>query len=267
MKSFYLPLSAALATLSTASPTGEAITKRATPTVYLAGDSTMALGGGGTETQGSLGASTSPTPSPSPVVNDAIAGRSARSYTDEGRFTSLAALGLLGRLRHHRIRAQRRRLADAHRQRPLRLRRRRQRDLHHGRGVVVQTYPTYLTAAAELMTAKGAHVIISSPTPDNVCESGTCTYTASRFTGYCEIVVGNVGSEASFVDHGTYVADRWIALGATATDAFYPIDHTHTSPEGAAIVAALFVKGVLCADDALAAYVKNSTDSVVGSCI
>ncbi|TVY16649.1 Rhamnogalacturonan acetylesterase, partial [Lachnellula arida] len=265
MKSFYLPLSAALATLSTASPTGEAITKRATPTVYLAGDSTMALGGGGTGTQG-WGVYL-PYSLTIPVVNDAIAGRSARSYTDEGRFTTLAASVSSGdfviiEFGHN----------DGGSLTPT----------DNGRsdcvgsgnetcttaaGVVVQTYPTYLTAAAELMTAKGAHVIISSPTPDNVCESGTCTYTASRFTGYCEIVVGNVGSEASFVDHGTYVADRWIALGATATDAFYPIDHTHTSPEGAAIVAALFVKGVLCADDALAAYVKNSTDSVVGSCI
>jgi rhamnogalacturonan acetylesterase len=57
--------------------------------VYLAGDSTMAKGGAGSSaTQGwgeylkySLDLE---------VVNDAIAGRSARSYTEEGRFDAIA---------------------------------------------------------------------------------------------------------------------------------------------------------------------------------
>lgn len=56
-------------------------------TVYTAGDSTMAKGGGGSGTDGwaqYLGQYLT-----IPVVNKAIAGRSARSYTDEGRFTSL----------------------------------------------------------------------------------------------------------------------------------------------------------------------------------
>jgi rhamnogalacturonan acetylesterase len=117
------------------------------------------------------------------------------------------------------------------------------------------------------MTAKGAKVIISSPTPNNVCETGTCSYTAPRFTGYCQIVVSNVGSAASFVDHGQYVANQYIKLGATVVDNFYPIDHTHTSPEGADLVSQVFVKGLLCGNNPLAAYVKNTTASVVGSCI
>jgi len=265
MKSFYLPLSAVLATLSTAAPTDEVMAKRATPKVYLAGDSTMALGGGGTGTQGwgvylpySLSIS---------VVNDAVAGRSARSYTDEGRFTTLANTVVSGdfviiEFGHN----------DGGSLTPT----------DNGRsdcvgagsetcttaaGVVVQTYPTYLTNAAKLMTAKGAHVIISSPTPDNPCETGTCSYTPSRFTGYGEIVVSNVGSLAAFVDHGQYVANEFIKLGVTAVDNFYPIDHTHTSPAGADVVAGQFVKGLLCGNSPLAAYVKNTTASVTGSCI
>jgi rhamnogalacturonan acetylesterase len=54
MKSIYLPLSATLAGLSMAVPADRVMEKRATPTVYLAGDSTMAKGGGGTSTQGHL---------------------------------------------------------------------------------------------------------------------------------------------------------------------------------------------------------------------
>lgn len=42
---------ALLAALATAAP-AEEIEKRATPTIYMAGDSTMALGGGGSGTQG-----------------------------------------------------------------------------------------------------------------------------------------------------------------------------------------------------------------------
>lgn len=58
-------------------------------TVYLAGDSTMALGGGGSGTQGwgvPFGQFLT-----IPVVNDAVAGTSARSYSDQGLFTKLIA--------------------------------------------------------------------------------------------------------------------------------------------------------------------------------
>ncbi|TVY82118.1 Rhamnogalacturonan acetylesterase [Lachnellula suecica] len=254
MLSYVLPLSAVLASLS-----------MATPTVYLAGDSTMAKGGGGTGTEG-WGVFL-PYSLTIPVVNNAIGGRSARSFSDEGRFTAIAAKVVSGdfviiEFGHN----------DGGSLTPT----------DNGRsdcvgagsetctttaGVVVQTYPTYLTAAAKLMTAKGANVIISSPTPDNSCETVPCSYTAPRFTGYCEIVVTNVGSKASFVDHGQYVGNRYIALGATATDAFYPIDHTHTSPLGATSVAGQFVKGLLCNNSPLAQYVKNTTASIPGSCV
>lgn len=76
--------------------------------------------------------------------------------------------------------------------------------------------------------------------------------------------MSNVGSAASFIDHGLYVANRYIALGAAATTAFYPVDHTHTSPAGADSVSGQFVKALLCAKSPLASYVKNST--VVGTC-
>lgn len=52
MKSIVFTLAAALTELTSAAPAELPLTKRALPTVYLAGDSTMALGGGGTGTQG-----------------------------------------------------------------------------------------------------------------------------------------------------------------------------------------------------------------------
>lgn len=66
---------------------------QAVPTIYLVGDSTMAEGGGGSGTQGwghylQYSFSTAK----AVVSNQAVAGRSARSYTREGRFDSVVAL-------------------------------------------------------------------------------------------------------------------------------------------------------------------------------
>lgn len=66
-----------------------ALEERATPRIFLIGDSTMAPNGGGSGTQG-WGEYLKYSVSIS-VINDAVAGRSARSYTDEGRFNTVAA--------------------------------------------------------------------------------------------------------------------------------------------------------------------------------
>lgn len=70
-----------------------AVPALAVPTIYLCGDSTMAENGGGGGTQGwghylpySFAASAAV------VSNQAIAGRSARSYSREGRFDAVVAL-------------------------------------------------------------------------------------------------------------------------------------------------------------------------------
>ena len=76
-KSIILPL---LATASSASAA----------TVYLAGDSTMAKSGGGSGTEGWGEYLKYSLPSTYTVSNKAIAGRSARSYTREGRFQEIA---------------------------------------------------------------------------------------------------------------------------------------------------------------------------------
>lgn len=73
-------------------------------------------------------------------------------------------------------------------------------------------------------------------------------------------------SNSSFVDHGLYVANAYKALTVAEVDAFYPIDHTHTSPEGADLVHKAFVKGLKCGSHLLNNYVINSTSSITGSC-
>ncbi|KAI9691976.1 MAG: Rhamnogalacturonan acetylesterase [Bogoriella megaspora] len=230
----------------------------AAPTVYLAGDSTMAVGGGGTGTQGwgvYLNQSLSLT-----VVNDAIAGRSARSYTREGRFTTLGNSvksgdyviiefghndgGSLtptdnGRTdcspsgTNYAVTCQ---------------------TTYNGVAETVQTYTTYLSNAAKSYVAKGANVIISTATPNNVCETGTCSYGPNRFVAYAQAAASMSG--ATFVDHGQTTANAYIALGVSTVDSYYPNDHTHTSPTGAQVVAKAFITGLKTTSSTLKNYVK-----------
>lgn len=53
-------------------------------------------------------------------------------------------------------------------------------------------------------------------------------------------------------------------MGPTIVDSSYSNDHTHTSPAGASVTVAQFVKGLLCGKSPLAAYVKNTTASIAG---
>jgi rhamnogalacturonan acetylesterase len=60
-------------------------------------------------------------------------------------------------------------------------------------------------------------------------------------------------------------------LGATVLNANYPLDHTHTSPYMANVMAGSFALGLKCGTSALGAAIINSTSSltstVLGPCI
>ena len=130
----------------------------------------------------------------------------------------------------------------------------------------ILTYPAYITAATKNFTSLGARVILAGPTPNNPWETGTFTYSTSRFATYANQSASGF-AHAKFVDHGQLVANEFKKLGASAVDAFFPNDHTHTSPKGADVVAQAFVRGVLCSKSLLRNHVKNATSSVIGSCV
>ncbi|KAJ6593396.1 Rhamnogalacturonan acetylesterase [Mycena capillaripes] len=212
-------------------------------TVYLAGDSTMTPNGNNDGTAG--WGKFLPDYESLTVVNNAIAGRSARSFTREGRFTAMATNVKAGdyvviEFGHN----------DGGSLTPT----------DNGRtdcavgaagyattcstvfgGVAetVLTYEAYLVNAAKLFQAKGANVIISTATPDNPWETGTFTYAANRFVTYCQDAAAATG--ATFVDHGLFTADLFKNQGAALVDSYYPNDHTHTSPAGATVVARAFI--------------------------
>ncbi|MCJ1329404.1 hypothetical protein MMC10_006084 [Thelotrema lepadinum] len=231
----------------------------AAPTIYLAGDSTMTAKGNNDGTAGwgaFLGNFTSLA-----IVNDAIAGRSARSFTREGRFTAMAASvksgdyviiefghndgGSLtptdnGRTDCTPVNGNYATTCST---------------VYDGVSETVLTYTAYEENAAKLFESKGATVILSTATPDNPWETGTFTYSANRFVGYCRDAATATGS--TFVDHGQYTANAFQALGGSKVDAFYPNDHTHTSPAGALVVAKAFAQALEFTSSSLKSYVHT----------
>ncbi|KAK0208760.1 rhamnogalacturonan acetylesterase [Desarmillaria ectypa] len=235
-------------------------------TVYIAGDSTMAKGGGGSGTDGwgqYLGQYLSVT-----VVNKAIAGRSARSYTDEGRFDTLIGTvssgdyvviefghndGSSGTVDNGR--------QDAY------------GDNYDttatvtnsaGKSIVIHTFPYYIQNAVTALRAKGAIPIVSSQTPSNDWVNGVIT-NPPRFVAYANTAATRTG--ATYINHYAYVAQAYKALGETVVDDYYPLDHTHTSVEGANVVAKAFVRGLICGNSGLAAYVNSAGHAVPNGCL
>jgi len=180
-----------------------------------------------------------------PVVNKAIGGRSARSFTNEGRFAEIANLVTAGDIVliefGHNDGGSPNSASD------------------NGRsacpgtgsetcisgktGEVVRTFGYYVEGAARSYLAKGATVIISSQTPNNMWEGGSYNDSPSRFVGYAGLAARNVAG-AGLVDHFRAAGNMYRRLGNSKTNSLYPVDHTHTSPEGADLSAQAFAQAV-----------------------
>lgn len=234
-------------------------------TVYLAGDSTMARNGGGSGSDGwgqYLGQYLT-----IPVVNNAIAGRSSRSYTDEGRFTTLMNTVKSGdyvviEFGHNDGTA----TPDNGRQVAV-------GDGYDttatvtaadGTKILIHTFPYYIQNAVNSFKAKGAIPIVSSQTPSNIWSSGVIA-AGPRFVGYAQTAASR--TSVTYLNHYAYVAQAYNKLGETATTAFFPVDHTHTSPAGANVVAQAFVRGLLCGSNSLKSKVNSAGQAVPNGCL
>lgn len=200
------------------------------------------------------------------VSNQAVGGRSARSYTREGRFDAIAKVVKSGdwviiEFGHNDGGSLT--PTDNGRTACFGTGSETCSTTYDGVAETVLTFPAYIENATKVLKAKGANVIISSQTPNNPWEGGTFTYAPSRFVGYAQVAATAAG--VPYIDHGAYVADRFEALGLTTVNSYFELDHTHTSPDGASVVAQAFFKAVVCGNLEL----KNSltTTSFPGSCL
>ncbi|KAE9398460.1 SGNH hydrolase [Gymnopus androsaceus JB14] len=199
-------------------------------TVYLAGDSTMAPGGDGAGTGTDGWGQYLAQYITLPVSNQAIAGRSARSFTEEGRFTTIINEvkagdfvviefghndGLSGTVDNGREDA----FGDSLTATSTVIE-------TDGSTEVIHTFNFYMTNAVESLLAKGAIPIVSSQTPDDIW-TGDVISAPPRFVAYAQEVAGNTST--TYIDHFDYVAQAFEAIGETTVNTYFPLDHTHTS--------------------------------------
>ncbi|KAI1486668.1 GDSL-like Lipase/Acylhydrolase [Biscogniauxia mediterranea] len=246
--------------------------RAAAATIHLCGDSTMAKGGGGSGTEGWGQYLQYSFDSAGFVVsNSAIGGRSARSYTREGRFDAVAEAVQEGdwvvvEFGHNDGGSLT--PTDNGRTDCFGAGNETCQTTYNGVEETVLTYPAYYKKAAQQFLDKGAKVILSAPTPNNICETGTCSWGPSRFDYYAWLAAAELGGTAAgvyHVPHGEYAAQVMTNLGADTVNANYPVDHTHTGPYMANVMAGSFVLGLRCGTSALGEAVINSTESLESS--
>ncbi len=213
------------------------------------------------------------------VANRAIAGRSARSYIDEGHWAAtLAEMKsgdfLLLQMGHNdggdlggpKPRGDLKGIADdtqdvAQTTGP-----------YAGKIETIHTFGWYLRKMIDDARAKGVHPILLTPTVRNIWKApdgspcGAATQPAcpagahiERDMGYNDWVRQVAAQEhIPVLELGNVEADRLEAVGPEKTAPLFPKDHTHTSPEGAELVAQSVAAAIRSSGDPLSQFLQPS---------
>jgi rhamnogalacturonan acetylesterase len=127
-----------------------------------------------------------------------------------------------------------------------------------GQTETIHTYGWYARKYIADIRAKQAHPILLTLTIRNIWKDGHI----ERDFGYGDYIKQISGQEhVPLVDMATVEADKWEALGQEKTAPFYPIDHTHTSSEGADLNAHSVATALRNANSPLVAYLKPDSPS------
>jgi rhamnogalacturonan acetylesterase len=240
----------------------DALLNPALPTVFIVGDSTARNGanlGWGDHFAHLFDTSRIN------VANRAMAGRSSRTFLNEGRWDKVLAEMkpgdfLLLQMGHNDS-------GDLGGAKP--------RGTLHGIGEetqavpqttgplagtteIVHTYGWYLRKYIDETKAKGATPALLTLTIRNIWTSGPDSKPhMERDMGYTALLQQVARQEhIQLIDMATLEADAYEKLGPTATAPFFPRDHTHTSPEGAERNAEAVAQALRLAKSPLAAYLK-----------
>jgi lysophospholipase L1-like esterase len=203
------------------------------------------------------------------VANRAIAGRSARSYIDEGHWAAtLAEMKsgdfLLLQMGHNdggdlggaKPRGDLKGVGDdtqdvAQTTGP-----------YAGKIETIHTFGWYLRKMIDDTKAKGVHPILLTPTIRNIWTAGPEDGMGGkehieRDMGYSDWVRQVAAQEQiPVLELGDVEADKLEALGPEKTAALFPKDHTHTSPEGADLVAQCVATAIRTSGTPLASFMR-----------
>jgi lysophospholipase L1-like esterase len=221
------------------------------PTIWVAGDSTAAVGTGDTQQGWAVPFADYFDPAEINVVNRARGGRSSRTFITEGLWDNLMAGVKSGdivliQFGHNDAGA----LND---EPPPPLRARgtipglgsETRDIDNvltKKHEVVHTYGWYMSKMIAETKAKGAMPIVLSLTVRDIWQDGRVERGPGRYGEWS----AELAREAAipFIDVTNIVADQFEGMGRDRVHALYPKDHTHFNAAGAVIHAAAVVSGL-----------------------
>ncbi len=123
-----------------------------------------------------------------------------------------------------------------------------------GKYVVVYTYGWYLRKFINDAREKGAIPVILSPTPVNEWSDGKIHSMENTYSKWARETA--VKTKSDYIDINAITRNKLQELGQDKSAAFYSGDHTHTSLSGAKLNAAGIAEGIEAANSKLASYLK-----------
>lgn len=111
-----------------------------------------------------------------------------------------------------------------------------------GKPEVVHTYGWYLKKFVREAKAKGATVLIASMIPRNDWKDGKVVRASADYGKWADEAAQQ--TSAWFVDLNKITADKYDEWGPEKVKPLFPSEHTHTSPQGAKINAESVITGV-----------------------
>lgn len=107
---------------------------------------------------------------------------------------------------------------------------------------VVHTYGWYMRKYIRETKANGAIAIVCSPIPRNDWKDGKVIQSTESYTKWAMQVAQEEG--AYFINLNKLIAEKYEELGAEKVKTFFPADHTHTNMDGARLNAEIVVAAI-----------------------
>jgi len=132
--------------------------------------------------------------------------------------------------------------------------------LPNGSREVVHTFGHYMRKFIAETKAAGANPIVLSLTVRSIWIEGKVERGSGQFGKWSAEVAKAEG--VPFVDVTNAIADQYDRMGEANVKAWFPEDHTHTSPEGADFNASMVVAGLKGINSPLAAFLSAKGQAV-----
>ncbi len=222
------------------------------PSIFIAGDSTVARGAGGAQQGWGVPFADYFDPTKVNVVNRARGGRSSRTFITEGLWDQLLANVKAGdivliQFGHNDGGT----INDASRARGslpgLGEETREIDNLLTKKHEIVHTFGWYLRKCIADTRAKGATPIVCSLVPRKIWKDGKIVRNKDNYAGWAEQVAKAEG--VAFVDLNEIIARRYDELGPEKVNALFADEHTHTTAAGAALNAQCVVASLKALKD------------------